>query len=236
VTTQAPERTNERAAPADRGRHGLGDLPQRIAIAVPGAAVAVAAVAAGGWPFAALLAVIGVLAGREAVRMLVRGGTGPALAAAIALVWVFGPLALALALRGFDHGGGLVLDVMIAVFAGDTAAHLFGSTFGRHKLAPRVSPNKTVEGLVAGIVVGTAAVVIVAVAFQPWLEAWQALVLGLAISAVAPVGDLVESSVKRRAGVKDSGRMLGAHGGFLDRLDAVLFGAVAGYVVASALL
>ena len=236
MTTQAPEGTNEPAAPPGKGRHGLGDLWQRIVIALPAGAVAVVAVALGGWPFALLLAAVGLLAGREAVRMLVLGGSPPWTAAAVALVWVFGPLALAVALRGFDHGAGLVFDLMFAVFLGDTAAHIFGSAFGRHKLAPTISPNKTIEGLVAGVVVGTATVVIAAVAFQPWLEVWEAAVLGLAVSLAAPAGDLAESAAKRRAGVKDSGRMLGAHGGFLDRIDAVLFGAVAGYVVASALL
>jgi phosphatidate cytidylyltransferase len=226
VTTPAEIPTNGR---------GLGDLPQRIAVAVPAAAIAVAAVAAGGGPVAVMLAALAVLAAREAVRLLVRGGTSPAVAAAIALVWIGGPLTLAVLLRELDHGGGLVIDVMLAVFLGDTAAHLLGSAFGRRPLAPRVSPNKSVEGFVAGVVVGTAAVVAAAVAFQPWLEAWEAALLGLAVSLAAPAGDLVESAAKRRAGVKDSGTMLGAHGGFLDRLDAVLFGVVAGYVVASAL-
>lgn len=235
MTTQAPERTNDPAVPDRPGRHGLGDLPQRIAVALPVAAIAVAAVALGGAAFIALVAVVGVLAAIEAVRLLVRGGTGPALAAALALVWIGAPMVLAVALRDFDHGGGLVLDVMLAVFVGDTAAHLLGSAFGRHPLAPQISPNKTVEGLVAGIVVGSLAVFVTAVAFQSWLEPWEAAVLGLAVSIAAPLGDLAESAVKRRAGVKDSGRMLGAHGGFLDRLDAVLFGVVAGYVVASAL-
>ncbi len=202
---------------------------------MPAAAIAIAAVALGGAAFIALVAILGVLAAIEAVRLLVRGGTGPALAAALGMVWIGVPLVLAVALRESDHGGGLVLDVMLAVFLGDTAAHLLGSAFGRRPLAPRISPNKTVEGLVAGIVAGTAAVLVIAVAFQPWLEPWEAAVLGLAVSLAAPLGDLAESAVKRRAGVKDSGRMLGAHGGFLDRLDAVLFGVVAGYVVASAL-
>ena len=234
MATHAPEREND-ASPGPGGRHGLGDLPQRIAIALPAGAVAVGAVAAGGVVFAAVAVVAGALAAREAYRLLAESAPSP-VAAAVALVWIGVPVAAAIALREHAHGGGLVLDVMLAVFVGDTAAHLLGSAFGRRPLAPRISPRKTVEGLVAGIVTGTAVVVIVALAFQPWIAAAEALALGLAVSCAAPAGDLAESAVKRRAGVKDSGRMLGAHGGFLDRLDAVLFGLVAGYAVALVLV
>jgi phosphatidate cytidylyltransferase len=220
------------ATHAQKRTNGLSDLPQRIAVAVPAAAVAIVAVAAGGPVFAALAVLTGALAAREALPLLVRAGASRAAAAAITLAWIGIPVAAAIALREHDHGGGLVLDVMLAVFVGDTAAHLLGSTFGRRPLAPRVSPNKTVEGLVAGIAAGTGAVLVAATGFQPWLSAAEGLVLGLAISCAAPVGDLAESALKRRAGVKDSGRLLGAHGGFLDRFDAILLGLVAGYAVA----
>ncbi len=124
---------------------------------------------------------------------------------------------------------------MLAVFLGDTAAQLAGSAFGRRKLAPSISPNKTVEGLAAGIVVGTAATVLAAVAFQgAWLSPADALALGLACALAAPAGDLFESALKRRAGVKDSGRLFGAHGGVLDRADAVIVAALVGYYVAIA--
>ena len=227
--------TSPRPDPA-QSSHGLDDLPQRIAVAVPAAAVAVAAVAAGGIFFAALLALVGVMAAREAYRLLTApAGSRAVVAALVTLIWIGVPVVHAVLLRELPHGGGLVIDVMLAVFLGDTAAHLFGSAFGRHKLAPRVSPNKTVEGLVAGIVVGTGVVVVFAAAFQPWLDLGIALALGLAVSIAAPAGDLFESAIKRRAGVKDSGRLLGAHGGVLDRVDAVLFGVVAGYYVALAL-
>ncbi|MGI8460306.1 MAG: phosphatidate cytidylyltransferase [Solirubrobacterales bacterium] len=224
---------------------GLADLPQRIAIALPAAAVAISAVVLGGVVFAGFLAVIGVLAAREAYLLLSAPGVdAPAGepsaghrvgAVAAALVWVGVPLVLAVALREHEHGIGLVIDVMLAVFVGDTAAHILGSTVGRRVLAPRISPRKTIEGLTAGIIFGTAAVLI-AGSFQPWLGTVEALALGLAVSLAAPAGDLFESAVKRRAGLKDSGRMLGAHGGFLDRVDAVLFGAVAGYCVSIALV
>jgi phosphatidate cytidylyltransferase len=155
---------------------------------------------------------------------------------ALALWWVGLALAHGVLLREQPHGVGLVLDVMVGTFIGDTAAHLLGHAFGRHKLAPRISPAKTVEGLVAGIVVGTGAVVAVAALWQDWLKPAEALALGAAVAVAAPLGDLLESLLKRSAGVKDSGTLFGAHGGVLDRIDALLFAAPAAYYVALAVL
>ncbi len=155
---------------------------------------------------------------------------------ALALLWVGLALAHGVLLREEPHGAWLVVNVMIGTFIGDTAAHLLGSAFGRHKLAPRISPAKTVEGLVAGIVVGTAAVVGAAAIWQSWLGAGEALLLGLAITVAAPLGDLFESLLKRSAGVKDSGTLFGPHGGVLDRIDALLFAAPVAYYVSLALV
>jgi phosphatidate cytidylyltransferase len=155
---------------------------------------------------------------------------------ALALWWVGLALAHGILLREQPHGVGLVLDVMVGTFIGDTAAHLLGHAFGRRKLAPRISPAKTVEGLVAGIVVGTGAVVAVAALWQDWLAPTEALALGAAVAVAAPLGDLFESMLKRSAGVKDSGTLFGAHGGVLDRIDALLFAAPAAYYVALAVL
>jgi phosphatidate cytidylyltransferase len=157
-------------------------------------------------------------------------------AATLGLVWIGFGAGHAVLIRELPHGGGLMLDVLLAVFVGDTAAHLFGSLYGRRRLAPTISPNKTVEGLIAGIVVGVAAAVATAAIGQPWLELGDAALIGLAAALAAPVGDLFESLVKRDAGVKDSGGLLGPHGGVLDRVDAVLFASVAAYYVAVALL
>jgi phosphatidate cytidylyltransferase len=98
-----------------------------------------------------------------------------------------------------------------------------------------VSPNKTVEGLLIGMLTAVAATWFAGL-YQDWLPGWEALVLGAGIALAAPVGDLFESLVKREAGTKDTGRFFGAHGGALDRLDAVLFTAVVGYYVWLALL
>jgi len=146
----------------------------------------------------------------------------------LGVVWIGLPLAHAVLLRELPHGDGILVDVLVATFAGDTGAYFGGRSFGTRRLAPRVSPNKTVEGLVIGIITAVIATWCAGL-YQDWLGHGEALLLGLAVGLVAPVGDLFESKVKRDAGVKDSGTLFGAHGGALDRLDAALFAVVAGY-------
>jgi phosphatidate cytidylyltransferase len=150
------------------------------------------------------------------------------------VLWVGIPMVHAVLLREAPHGDGLVVDVLIGTFIGDTAAYFGGRLYGRRPLAPRISPNKTVEGLVAGVLGGTLAFWFAGL-YQDWLSGPDALVIGLAVALAAPVGDLFESLVKRDLAVKDTGSFFGAHGGVLDRLDAVLFTMVAGYYAAQAL-
>jgi phosphatidate cytidylyltransferase len=148
----------------------------------------------------------------------------------LGIFWIGLALAHAVMLRRLPHGEGIVLDILIGTFLGDTGAYLGGRLFGRRPLAPRISPNKTVEGLLIGMACAVAAVWL-AGRYQEWLPGTHALVLGAGIALAGPVGDLFESFVKREAGAKDAGRLFGAHGGALDRLDAVLFTAVAGYYI-----
>jgi phosphatidate cytidylyltransferase len=148
----------------------------------------------------------------------------------LGIYWIGFALAHAVLLRGLPHGTGIVIDVLVGVFLGDTGAYLGGRMFGRRPLAPAISPNKTVEGLAIGMVFAVLGVWI-AGRYQDWLPGTHALVLGLGVALVAPVGDLFESFVKREAHAKDSGGLFGAHGGALDRLDAVMFAAVAGYYI-----
>ncbi|MBA2241021.1 MAG: phosphatidate cytidylyltransferase [Solirubrobacterales bacterium] len=157
-------------------------------------------------------------------------------AVVLAAAWIGVGLAHGVLLRELTHGGALVLDVLLATFLGDTAAQLGGSAFGRRKLAASISPGKTVEGLGFGIFTGTAVVLIAALGFQDFIDPLDALWLGLACSLAAPCGDLLESMLKREAALKDSGSLLGPHGGMLDRIDACLFSAVAGYYVSIALI
>ena len=153
----------------------------------------------------------------------------------LGIVWVGLPIAYAIMLRELPHGGAIIVDVLVGTFAGDTGAYLGGRAFGTRRLAPHISPNKTVEGLVIGIVTAVIATWCAGL-YQDWLGHGQALVLGLAVGLAAPLGDLFESKVKREAKTKDAGSLFGAHGGALDRLDAALFSLVAGYYVWVAML
>jgi phosphatidate cytidylyltransferase len=153
----------------------------------------------------------------------------------LGLVWIGLAFAHAIMLRELIHGSAIVFLVLIATFITDTGAYFGGRAFGRRPLAPRISPAKTIEGLLIGIVAGTAAAWFTGLYFD-WLSGVDALILGFSVALVAPLGDLFESYVKREAGVKDSGTIFGAHGGVLDRLDAVCFSIVAGYYVWTALL
>jgi phosphatidate cytidylyltransferase len=148
----------------------------------------------------------------------------------LGVYWIGFALAHAVLLRGLPHGQGVVIDVLVGVFLGDTGAYLGGQMFGRRPLAPRISPGKTVEGLVIGMLFAVLGVWI-AGRYQDWLPGTQALVLGVGVALMAPLGDLFESFIKREARAKDSGRLFGAHGGALDRLDGVLFAAVVGYYI-----
>jgi len=151
----------------------------------------------------------------------------------LGIVWIGLALAHAVLLRGLPHGLGIVLDVLVGTFVGDTGAYFGGRLFGKRPLAPTISPNKTVEGLLIGMVC-TVLGVWIAGRYQEWLPGTHAIVLGIGVALVAPIGDLFESFLKREAHTKDSGGLFGAHGGALDRLDAVLFAAVVGYYIWSA--
>ena len=149
---------------------------------------------------------------------------------ALGVVWIALPIAHAVMLRELPHGGGVIITILVATFIGDTGAYLGGRMFGTRKLAPVVSPNKTVEGLVIGMLAAVFGAWAAGL-YQDWLTHGQALLIGLSAAVMAPIGDLFESKVKRDAGTKDAGRLFGAHGGALDRLDAAFFTLVAGYYV-----
>jgi phosphatidate cytidylyltransferase len=152
------------------------------------------------------------------------------------IAWIGIPFAHAVLLRELpDHGAALLVDVLVATFVADTAAYAGGRMFGRHRLAPALSPNKTLEGLAFGLAGGTLGFWFAGL-YQDWMSGVDALLIGICVAALAPVGDLFESLIKRDLAVKDSGTVFGPHGGLLDRLDAVLFTIVAGYYLSVALL
>jgi len=175
-----------------------------------------------------------------ALAFLLKGAAGTKQSATVSVgatmlgvAWIALGLVYLLELRDFPERGRLcAFTVLLAVWGGDTLAFAVGRLIGRHKLAPTVSPGKTWEGFVAGTL---ATVFITFVALydtrHEFLSIGQAVLLGLAIAAAAPLGDLFESLVKRDMGVKDSGRLLPGHGGILDRIDAQLFAAIAAFYV-----
>jgi phosphatidate cytidylyltransferase len=152
----------------------------------------------------------------------------------LGVFWIGLALAHAVLLRDLDHGDGLLIDVLVATFIGDTGAYFGGRLYGTRPLAPQISPSKTVEGLIAGFMCGTLGFWLAGL-YQDWLSGIDALAIGACVAAAAPLGDLFESLIKRDLAVKDSGRFFGEHGGALDRLDAAFFTVVVGYYAAHAL-
>ena len=154
----------------------------------------------------------------------------------LGVLWIGIPLAHAVFLRELpNHGAGLLVDVLVGTFVADTAAYATGRMFGTHKITPNLSPNKTLEGLIGGFLIGTMGFWFAGL-YQDWLSGVDALLIGAAVAAVAPIGDLFESMIKRDLGTKDTGTLFGPHGGILDRLDAVFFTVVFGYYLAIALV
>ena len=260
----------------------MGDLVNRVLVAVPLAVVTIAAVYQGGWAVTLFAVVAGALATHElfamarATRpMAIAGQIGTmiaivgahwagvewvvaaipitlllafVLAAAVSMkesatvsiaitllapVWIGTGLASLVLLRDMDpndFGLNILLAVLLGTWASDIFAFFGGRLFGRRRLAPAISPKKTVEGFVIGVVFGSLAVWWTLYAIEDHVTHVQAAVLGVVVALVAPFGDLFESFLKRDLGVKDSGRLLGGHGGVLDRIDAMLFAFPAAWI------
>ena len=152
--------------------------------------------------------------------------TAVGLMGVVYLGWFLGYLIL---LRNFEHGGDVVLFLFLIIWAGDAGAYYTGKAFGRRPLASQISPNKTVEGALGGLATSLAAAWLGQVWFLPGLSLIDVFVLGIILACLGQLGDLVESMYKRSVGVKDSGVLLSAHGGILDKVDSLIFTAPALY-------
>lgn len=150
---------------------------------------------------------------------------------ALGMAWV-GMLAFAILIADGPHPVAHIIFLVLVIAANDVGGYFVGRSFGRRPLARNVSPNKTVEGFIGGLVLSAVVAAILAV-FPPWEEIGipRALVTALLIGILAPVGDLAESMVKRNLGVKDMGSVLPGHGGMLDRIDGFLFAVPAVYIL-----
>jgi phosphatidate cytidylyltransferase len=140
------------------------------------------------------------------------------------------PIGSMIALRA-EWGREVLFLLMLAVMVSDTAQYYSGRAFGRHLLAPVISPKKTIEGAAGGFVFGALLLVVVGHWWLPGLPLALRALLGVALVALGIAGDLFESMLKRSAGVKDSSALIPGHGGVLDRIDALLFAAPVYYIV-----
>jgi phosphatidate cytidylyltransferase len=148
---------------------------------------------------------------------------------AFGTVWIGLGLAHLALLRDIpEHGRLVIFTVLLTVFATDTGAYLVGRLVGRHRMAPAISPGKSWEGFVGGAAAGLFTS-FVALYKAEYVAIWESLVLGAVVVVASVVGDLLESLVKRDLAVKDSGRLLGGHGGMLDRVDSLLVAGPAAY-------
>lgn len=175
---------------------------------------------------ATLIAIISVpLVSRAPLEQSLRDGA-MTLFGVLYLGLTLGPLSMT---RMLPQGEWLIFFLLLVTWASDTGAYYVGTLYGRHRLAPTISPKKSYEGLVGGVIGAIIASYIIRWWFLPELSGLDCLVLGILLTITGLWGDLTESAMKRSVGIKDSGGILPGHGGMLDRLDSLLFTAPAFY-------
>lgn len=198
-----------------------------------GAAVAAACVAVGGdEPPLALVCIAALLC--VGVLAIVQGHPGPdilrdASASLFPVLYIGVPLGTLAAIRSIG-GRDATLLLMATIVVSDSAQYYTGRAFGRHQLAPAISPKKTVEGAIGGLLFGTAAMTFGGLVVFKGVNIWLLVGTSIAVVVLGMIGDLFESLLKRSAGVKDSSTLIPGHGGVLDRIDSWLFAAPVFYV------
>lgn len=216
-----------------QGLHGRGFRPATILAVVGSLAIVPIAFDRGEFAFPFVLAIVTVFSLLWYLLEVVH--TRPVVNFATTVggfvyVGVLG--AFAGLLLSYADGVGLILGAVICVVAYDVFGYFVGSQFGKSRLAPAISPNKTIEGLIGGMTASIIVAVLVVAQITPWGDFWHALALGVVVAVLAPLGDLCESLLKRDLGIKDFGSLLPGHGGILDRFDALLFCLPATYYLA----
>ena len=206
---------------------GGNNFVLRVATSIVGVSLVLGSIWAGGIVFTGMVALCVIVAAGEYVTLIRSKNT--AIMAAVGLFYLgLFPLTLP-AVYGLANGRVLVAAIFVAVWVADTSAYTVGRLIGRHKLAPQISPNKTIEGAAGSLAL--TALVFRLLPVGALGSGAQRAVFGLALAIAALAGDLFESWLKRRAGVKDSGDILPGHGGLLDRIDSLLLAAPTGYLL-----
>ncbi len=213
---------------------GLVDIP--VSFRVVASLIASVASLVPVWPQWSFILLIGALL-MLTIALFSRLELASAFRAAVfgffGAAYIGGLMGFLIALRTWNSaslsGADLLMMLFIVIWSGDSFAYFAGKSFGRHKLAPVVSPQKTWEGAVAGFVFSIVAAIACRFTFIQEMGLMDAIAIGCLIGVVGQIGDLCESIVKRAVKVKDSGGMIPGHGGMLDRLDSLLFAAPAMY-------
>ena len=203
----------------------------------------------GGWPFLAMIALALIISIKEWAHMA-KSARWPALNAFVGTLYIIGCFAAFTHLRlDYAGGAGLALVLLLSIWASDTGAYFTGRTVGGPKLAPAISPNKTISGLIGGAVASAVMFVVYSLYIGPYLSGplqqdmnvlsgYPLITLALiggSITLSGQAGDLLESYEKRRAGLKDSGALIPGHGGMLDRIDSLLMSSVVFLLILKAL-
>jgi len=155
-------------------------------------------------------------------------------AALVLMGFLYVPLLLAhlVMIRTLPHGVSWLFLIMVIVMAGDSAAYYVGSSIGKNRLYPAVSPKKSIEGSIGGVAGSLIGALVASYTFFPELAIADCIATALILGVLGQLGDLFESLIKRSCGVKDSGSIVPGHGGILDRLDSILFAAPAAFYYA----
>lgn len=175
-------------------------------------------------PYAAFC-VMAVLAARLFARRPVEGAVVDVSVTLMGIFYVALLIGFQPAIHVGYHGKYWLLFLYFVIWASDTGAYYIGTAFGKHRLYEKISPKKSVEGLIGGVAASMLAALLCSFWLLPGLGSGEAMGLGAVLALVGTVGDLAESLIKRSVGVKDSGALIPGHGGILDRMDSLLFAA-----------